>query len=77
MAKTPPEDPADLVLITNPAAPAATPGTVSREAYELLYKDKGWKIESVGTYARQADVDAQPDEDTPPAGRPAGKEAAK
>jgi hypothetical protein len=42
------DDPNELVLIEHPQVPESkdAPGQVRRSAFEALWKDKGWKIQS-------------------------------
>jgi hypothetical protein len=43
--EAPPELPTDLVFIKHPDFdPASTPGTVTREAFDTIYADKGFVI---------------------------------
>ena len=71
-ADTPPPDPTELVQIRNPDLPGDETATTSREAFDLLWKERGFEIVESTTAERDPStpLTITPDEpagDTAPA----------
>lgn len=57
----------DHVLITHPGLPTAKPASTSQEAFDLVWKDKGWKITSPADALKLELAAAAPAEPAKPA----------
>lgn len=57
----------DHVLITHPDLPTAKPASTSQEAFDLVWKDKGWKITSPADALKLELAAATPAEPAKPA----------